>query len=272
MKITVVTPCRNAVKYIDQTVESVLSQRAIATGRVALEYIVCDGASTDGTLEALKRRSSPLISVVSEPDRGMYDALVKGLRRATGDVVAYLNAGDYYHPHAFDVVADVLQSPSVSWLTGLAVLYNEAGAIVNVSVPFKYRSRLFECGAYGRSLPFLMQEATFWRRQLHDRLDYEALAKMRYAGDYLMWKTFARHAELHIVQAVLGGFRKHPGQLSEDLGGYFEEVRRITRRRNPADIAICAFDQLMWRAPARLKKAFNSKGLLRYDAGTSQWR
>src|SRR5690349_3953356 len=92
--ITIVTPCRNAERYIARTVESILRQTAVQSGRVKLQYIVCDGASTDGTVEVVRKMCGSEATIISEPDRGMYDALGKGLKRATGDVVAYLNAGD----------------------------------------------------------------------------------------------------------------------------------------------------------------------------------
>jgi glycosyltransferase involved in cell wall biosynthesis len=272
MKVTIVTPCRNAAGYIRETVESVLTQRAVESGRASLQYIVCDGASSDGTARIVDELASPFITIVSEPDNTMYEALAKGLSRATGDIVAYLNAGDYYHPLALDVVLDVFESRPVSWLTGFSTIYNEAGTIVSVTLPFRYRQRLFECGAYGRLLPFLQQEATFWRRELHAFVDLEALAKMRYAGDYLLWLTFARHAELHVVEAALGGFRRHAGQVSENMDAYLREMRQITRDPNLIDFTAACWDRLIWHAPPGIKKYFNDEGLLRYDHATRQWR
>ena len=258
--------------HIRETVQSVLNQRAVVSGRAGLQYIICDGASSDGTVKIVEELPSPFITIVSEPDSTMYEALAKGLSRATGDIVAYLNAGDYYHPLALDVVLDVFESRPVSWLTGFSTVYNEAGAIVNVTLPFRYRRRLFECGAYGRLLPFVQQEATFWRKELLEFLDLEALAKMRYAGDYFLWLTFARHAQLNVVEAVLGGFRRHAGQLSENMAAYLQEIRQITREPNLVDLTAACWDKLIWRAPPEIKKYFNGEGLLRYDHATRQWR
>ncbi|MGH9896702.1 MAG: glycosyltransferase, partial [bacterium] len=131
LRVSIVTPCFNAKPLIGDTVASVLGQRAVESGQVSLEYLVCDGASTDGTVESIQAFKSPCIKLVSEPDGGMYEALVKGLARASGDVVAYLNAGDYYHPNAFDVIVDIFGSRSVSWLTGYNVFYNSRGAMTN---------------------------------------------------------------------------------------------------------------------------------------------
>ena len=69
------------------------------------------------------------MTVVSEPDSSMYAALAKGLQRATGDYVAYLNAGDSYHPSGLSIAADCLKLPDVNWLTGFAVVYKDRSQV-----------------------------------------------------------------------------------------------------------------------------------------------
>lgn len=90
MKISIVTVCFNSAATISDTIKSVLSQRY-----KNIEYIIVDGASTDNTLDIV-RASSSHIRFCSEPDRGIYDAMNKGIRMATGDVVGILNADDFY--------------------------------------------------------------------------------------------------------------------------------------------------------------------------------
>src|SRR6185436_15841267 len=124
-----------------------------------------------------------------------------------------------------------------------ATIYNQIGTIVEAVLPYRYRKRLFRCGAYGQSLPFIEQESTFWRRDLQRHLDYQVLAGMRYAGDYYLWRNFSEHADLCIVEAVLGGFRKHVGQLSEDLEAYRGEMRQIIRRPGLFDILVAKWDR-----------------------------
>ena len=98
MKISIITVCYNAEKTIADAMESVLTQRH---GDTEIEYIVVDGGSTDGTVDEVKRKSEKVKSKdgfsfkwVSEKDRGMYDALNKGMRMATGEVIGILNADD----------------------------------------------------------------------------------------------------------------------------------------------------------------------------------
>jgi len=101
---SIITVCRNAVDTIGATVESVDAQ----TCRL-YEHIVVDGASTDATLAYLGRHPSPLRQVVSEPDKGIYDAMNKGLARASGDYVVFMNAGDSFHsPDTLRIYADAI--------------------------------------------------------------------------------------------------------------------------------------------------------------------
>lgn len=90
----VVTPCLNGEALIGRTAESVMAQSAVRPGRLRLQYVVCDGASTDGTLEIVRQICGDRADIVSERDAGMYEALAGGLGHAPGDVVSYLNAGD----------------------------------------------------------------------------------------------------------------------------------------------------------------------------------
>lgn len=268
---TIVTPCLNSEALIRQTVESILRQTAVRNGRVALEYIVCDGGSRDGTLGIVRSLCGNDAKVLSEPDRGMYDALAKGLRLATGDVVAYLNAGDMYHQSAFDVVTDVLEDSSASWVTGLAVHYNERGQLAGARLPFRFRKHFIRRGLYGTYLPTLQQESTFWRRELMRGIDLERLAALKFAGDHYLWTRFALVDEPAIIESFLGGFLVHPGQKSEEWARYRAEFDSLSERPRPADYLLATFDKMLWRAPGRVKKAFNRRRMYRWHSGHRAW-
>ncbi len=91
MKISVITICYNSSSTLSRTLQSVGDQ-----DWPNVEHIVIDGASTDGTLEIIERHRARLANVVSEPDKGIYDAMNKGLDRASGDIICFLNADDHY--------------------------------------------------------------------------------------------------------------------------------------------------------------------------------
>ena len=92
MKITVITVCFNAAKSIEPTILSVINQTY-----PQIEYIIVDGASTDGTLTIIRKYQNQISCVISEPDSGIYDAMNKGVRLATGDWIIFMNAGDCFH-------------------------------------------------------------------------------------------------------------------------------------------------------------------------------
>ena len=269
-RISIVTVCRNAEQAIAETMQSVLHQTAVLSGRVELDYQVRDGASTDRTVETARSLQTPAVDIVSEPDAGLYDGLARALPRCRGDVVAYLNAGDYYHPRAFDVVLDVMETHPVDWLTGMTVLYNERSQVIGCSQPYRYRRRLIRRGLYGPLLPFIQQEATFWRRSLHRWVDFDRLASLRHAGDAFLWFSFADAHELAIVQSYLGGFKYQRGQISEDKPAYFDEMRRFSETPSVWDRTLARIDKRRWYRASK-RRRFDAGHYAVFDLAAQRW-
>jgi glycosyltransferase involved in cell wall biosynthesis len=239
MKFSIITPCFNAEKYIKETMVSVLSQTAVLEGKVGLEYILFDGGSDDNTLKIINSFSSKknniTIKVFSEKDNGMYDALSKGLKISTGDIQAYINAGDLYNLNAFALVNEIFSNNSgANWLTGSKFIYNDKSIIIKHTVPYNYKKNLIQAGVYGRFLPFIQQESTFWRSKLNNYINHEKLKALKLAGDYFLWVTFSEHAKLEIIQSHLGGFKIHPGQLSSTINNlgmnYIKEMSTFVKK------------------------------------------
>lgn len=272
LHLTVVTPCRNAGPWIARTIRSVVDQTAVRSGRVALQYLVMDGGSSDGTVEVARREAAGAADVHSAPDRGMYDALAKGLRLARGEVVCYLNAGDLFSPTAFEVVADLFARPGVDWLTGMNVACNEQGAVVSVTVPPPFDRALLRKGAHdGRVLPHVQQESTFWRRSLLAGVSLEELASYDLAGDAWLWTRLAREAELVVVEAYLGGFTFHRGQRSERREEYAREVARFQARLAGGERLRAWLLQRAWLLPSPWKKRLRPGRFLRYSFERGSW-
>lgn len=101
MKVSIITVCRNSEKTINSCISSVLSQ-----SYTDIEHIVVDGASSDGTLEAIHRMNLSNLDLISEPDQGVYDAMNKGVGRSTGDIICFLNSDDIYSGP--EVIKDVV--------------------------------------------------------------------------------------------------------------------------------------------------------------------
>ena len=108
-KITIITVCRNSAATIRDTLESVASQ-----SYKNLEHIIIDGGSTDATLAVINEWKKYPVRLISETDKGMYDAMNKGIRIATGDIIGILNSDDlYYDAHVLEKVSAAMDDASI---------------------------------------------------------------------------------------------------------------------------------------------------------------
>jgi glycosyltransferase involved in cell wall biosynthesis len=114
MKVTVITAAYNSASTIRDTLESVVGQ-----DYPYVEYVVIDGRSSDETLSIIKKYSNRITKIISEPDQGIYDAINKGIRAASGDIIAILHADDVYaHPQVLSRVVQTMQSNHVDAVYG----------------------------------------------------------------------------------------------------------------------------------------------------------
>ncbi len=279
VKISIITPCFNSERYIEETIESVLGQR----GDFEIDYILVDGGSTDNTLNVVRkykervesgsfpiRCNKATLAYLSEKDEGMYDALVKGFKLVTGDITAYINSDDFYLPNAFSILVDIFEKhPGIDWITGIQTGYNEKGQIIDCFLPFKYYRKFIRNGIHGRILPFIQQESTFWRRELLNHLDFDLLRKYKFAGDFYIWYTFSREVDLYIAHGCLAGFRSHEGQISKHRSEYFKELNGIAEKRGLGGVAVAyVLGVLTYVMPNKFKRIMNRR-MIYYDGG--QW-
>lgn len=256
MKLSVITPSYNQGRFIERTLRSVLDQLPPAS-----EYVVFDGGSNDETVSILERYSDQ-VRWVSERDRGQTDAVNKGIRATSGEIIAWLNSDDTYLPGTLPAVMSFFDShPEVDVLYGKAFHTREDDSIIEPypSEPWDFERLKQTC--------FICQPATFFRRSVVERfgllnedlnycMDYEFWlrlglrgAKFSYYPEPLACSRFyadtktlgARkkvHAEINTMMHQLLG--KAPDRWLFNYGVVSTEESSLSRERHPRLFALAA--------------------------------
>lgn len=220
-KISIVTPCFNSEEYLESTIESVLNQKY-----PNLEYIIIDGGSTDATIDIIKKYSEHLTYWISEKDNGMYEAIQKGFEKSTGELMAWIGSDDMYHSKSFFTVAEIFSRfKNIKWLLGANTLFDEFNRTIEISKSRKFNRYDLLNGDF----KWIQQESCFWHRDLWDKIGSKLNTSLRLAGDFDLWVKFSRFEELHITNALIGGFRiRSSNQLSlEGMDAYLQEAEKI---------------------------------------------
>ncbi len=228
--ISVVTPTFNGAAYLEDAILSVKRQSGVAT-----EHVVIDAASTDNTLEILERH--PHLRWISEPDRGQSDAINKGFLMATGDLVGWLNADDYYLPGSLDAIASAAaEHPEADVLYGDCIFVDPDGRVVRSKVEHDFDPQvLLYFGCY------IPSTSTFFRRRLIDRgllLDCD----YRVAMDFEFFARLARlGCSFHYVPRFIAAFRWHDDNVS------LRNTERRAHERHLVQSAAIGCEQPQWR-------------------------
>ena len=225
-RISIITPSYNQAEYLEECIDSILSQNY-----PNLEYIVMDGGSTDGSVEIIRKYEKYLSYWQSCPDGGQYAAINDGFARSTGEIMAWLNSDDKYHPNAFlKAACTFTEHPEVSWITGFRTTWDGKGAISALESGIPYFSRKkFLSGNWGN--PCIQQESTFWRRSLWMLSGGGLNTACNLAADAELWLRFFRHSPLYYVKAFLGGFRLHGNQRSLlQMQTYIAEIKHAVEQ------------------------------------------
>jgi glycosyltransferase involved in cell wall biosynthesis len=238
-KISLVTPNFNYGHFIEATLSSVLDQRY-----PNLEYIVLDNASTDGSIEVIRRYADRLAHWESTPNRTQYQTITDGFARATGDIFGWLNSDDLHLPWTLRAVGDIFRRfPEVAWISGLHLGHWDWEGFCTGFFP----NRGFARAAFldGRYLPgeasdppgapaasreFIQQESTFWRRELWERAGGYISQEFGSAGDFELWARFYEHADLVGVNIPLAGFRHQQQQQTSRLEAYAAQCVPVLER------------------------------------------
>ena len=220
-KISIVTPSLNQGQFIERTILSVLNQ-----DYPNIEYIVMDGGSTDNTLKILKKYEDRLIWK-SEPDKGQSDAINKGFRTITGEIIGWLNSDDVYRPGAlFTIAKYFIAHPDVG------MMYGDCNRIdINDNHIGFFKAEPFNLKRYLNGADIIPQQSTFFRKRVLDKagcLD----PSLHYAMDLDLFVRIARDYIVEYVPVHIASFRTIPGQKSGSgnesiYRSYYSEINKV---------------------------------------------
>ncbi len=205
--ITVVTVVYNGKTTLEQAIKSVLGQ-----SYDNVEYIVMDGASSDGTLDIIKKYDDKIDYWQSEPDKGIYDAMNKGIGLANGDYIALLNADDWYEPFACQTMADRMLKDKADVYHAALKYIDENGEIVKVE----------GCSAASIACEMIAHPTCFVSRKIYKEQKYDTSYKS--AADYdFMNRLVKSGASFCFVPEIIANFRT--GGMSSNKVGTLETLK-----------------------------------------------
>jgi len=225
-KISVITPSLNQAAFIEQTISSVLGQ-----GYPNLEYIIIDGGSTDGTVDLIRKHERHLAYWVSEKDAGQSNAINKGLKRATGDIIAYINSDDYYLDGAFKRVADAYrENPDIDLWYGRCRIVDQFGAKVDERIGSieRYDEILDLWDVWWKRRNFVQPEV-FWTKRISKKVG-AFREDLNLVMDYEYWlRIFAAGGAARFIDAELAAFRLQPNQKSTQPARTAQELLEVVQ-------------------------------------------
>jgi len=228
-KITIVTPSFNQAQFLEETIRSVLS-----ANYPNLEYIIMDGGSTDGSADIIRKYEKQLAYWTSEPDQGQADAINKGWRRGTGEILAYINSDDTYQPGALRLIAEAFaRDPELGLVYGRCNVIDEHSAVLRER---RVRDAIFaELLRWSPSIP---QPTMFVRRSAIQPLNVD----LHYTMDYDLTLRVGMKHKLQFIPHVLANMRDHPAaKTARDPLKHVEEGLAVAtiffQQPLPADFA-----------------------------------
>lgn len=234
-KISIITPSLNQAAFIEQTIQSVLNQNY-----PNLEYIVMDGASTDGTLKILNKYKNR-ITFISQKDKGQSDAINRGLNLATGDILGYLNSDDFLEKNCLYAVGNFfLNNPKCRWVSGKCNIVDSKGNKVRKPVTI-YKNlflKYMRCLNSLYVLNYISQPVTFWKREIIDEVGFFNRA-FHYSMDYDYWLRINKKHKLGFIDNYLASFRVHKNSKgSTNLSGQLNESLQIAKKNGAPGFAL----------------------------------
>jgi len=205
-KISIVIPSFNKVRYIGETLQSIVDQKY-----PNLEVIIMDGGSTDGTLSIIKKYSKKypkIFSYVSKKDKGQADAINKGLNRTTGQILSYINADDRYEDYALLKIGSFfVKHPNTIWIAGRGRVINEKGVeIARIVTMFKNLLLLLNSFSLLLVVNYLIQPSIFFQKKAFEKYG-PFPGTGRVVMEYGLWLRLGRNKMPLVIGNNLSSFR-----------------------------------------------------------------
>jgi glycosyltransferase involved in cell wall biosynthesis len=218
--VSIITPSFNQAEFIEDTILSIKGQTY-----KRFEHIIVDAGSTDNTLDILKKFEGTYdLTWSSEPDEGMYHGINKGLRKAKGEILCYLNSDDLYLPWTLEAVAEFFtRNKQVDLLYGDIINLDDTKGSVELTFcpPFNLRWALFKGG--------LNQPAVFWSRRAYEKVGgFDE--RLKFAGDYEYWLRIAMRGTVKKMNEFLAVDRNHSKRKTNVQSNLSEEELTQVRR------------------------------------------
>jgi len=218
--VSIITPSYNQGAYIRETIESVLSQ-----DYPRIEHIIFDGGSTDDSIDIIKEYEGKL-SWTSEKDRGQSDAINKGFRKATGDIMAWLNSDDTYLEGAIEKAVYFLeQNPDVMMVYGKGYTIDEYSKITGECHTEPFSIKRLE------SYNFIYQPSVFIRKKVLDKIGLLD-ESLHYSMDLDLWIRVAKEFKIKYLPEFLSTYRLHGESKTISQGVAFNKEEMETFKRH----------------------------------------
>lgn len=213
--VSIITPSFNQAEFLEQTIQSVLTQ-----DYSNIEYIIIDGGSTDGSVDVIKKYADKIKVWVSEPDKGQTEAINKGFAKAKGEILAWINSDDIYNPNAVsEAVEYLIENPNIAMVYADCNFIDENGNVIG-----KFNAKQTNYKLLRQGSVHIPQQTMFFRAKYWTPLD----PSFYFAMDYDLWTHIAKQAEIKYLQGhVWASFRIHTSSKTNvnDMRGWDEMLR-----------------------------------------------
>lgn len=203
--VSIITPTLNSEKYLEDTIQSVINQ-----SYKNIEYIIVDGDSSDATHRIIDKYKNSISHVLIEQDAGMYSAVNKGIKKSSGEIIAYLNSDDLYFEDTVEIIVEIFSSRvDIDLIYGSEDVINEKGEYLYTFHFPTYIWRLFVSANFST----IGQPCSFWKKSVHNHSGYFD-EDLKMAADFDFYCKVGKDLSFFNIKKTIGSYRLHGNSLT----------------------------------------------------------